>query len=154
MWLRLSVFALCGMPALWADACDGLPTHPPEGRGGFPQTYYDKPPPPASSFQFSVKPGGPAFSITIRTFPSVKVDGPAIFKPVAPPGSGWPDNGDVVGDIEVARCQDGKRLQLLPIMNGDSYNFAETFQANDIDFDGYLDFSVLSDLPKITSHLG
>jgi hypothetical protein len=28
-------------------------------------------------------------------------------------------------------------------MNADPYNFAETFQANDIDFDGYLDFSVL-----------
>ncbi len=83
--------------------------------------------------------------MTIRTFPSVKVDGPGfpISKPVAPPGSGWPDKGEVVGDIEVARCQDGKRLQLLPIMGGEPYNFAETFQANDIDFDGYLDFSVL-----------
>ncbi len=138
MWQRLSVLALCGMSALWADACDGLPTGPP-GIGG-PVRDPAEPAPPFS-FQLSEKPGGPTFRITVRTFSFVRaVDG--IFKPVAP--NDWPNNGDVAGDIEVARCQDGKPLQLLPIMADIGINFAATFGVDDINFDGYLDFSVLS----------
>ncbi len=45
----------------------------------------------------------------------------------------------------MARCQDGKRLQLLPITAWQPLNFGPTFHADDINFDGYLDFSVLTD---------
>jgi len=45
----------------------------------------------------------------------------------------------------VARCRDGKRLQLLPILAVQPINFAATFAAQDINFDGYLDFSVLTE---------
>jgi hypothetical protein len=48
------------------------------------------------------------------------------------------------GEIEVARCSDVKRLQLLPIMAWQPLDFGATFHADDINFDGYLDFSVLT----------
>ena len=134
MWQRLSALALCGMSALWAGACDGLPTGFPEG-SEFPDLFSDIP--QTLSFQLSVKHGGPAFRITVRP--------------------GWQHNGDYekpwrhdgvfvhAGDIEVARCQDGKRLQLLPLMAWQPLNFGLTFHADDINFDGYLDFSVLTE---------
>jgi hypothetical protein len=49
--------------------------------------------------------------------------------------------------IEVARSQDGKQLQLLPIMAWQPIDFGASFHADDINFDGYLDFSVLTELP-------
>jgi hypothetical protein len=49
------------------------------------------------------------------------------------------------GDIEVARCSDGRRLQLLTIMASQPINFPATFATADINFDGYLDFSVLAE---------
>jgi len=126
------VLALCGMPALWADVCDGLPTRPPDSQGlGFLLSRKDIP--PALSFQLSVKRGGPRFRITVRSFPLTE---------------GLAQGGE----IEVARCQDGKRLQLLPIMNGEQrINFAATFSASDINFDGYLDFSVLTGFGQMYS---
>src|SRR5579864_11699 len=124
MWRRLSALALCGAVALWADVCRGLPSGPPEG-----SSYLDTPRPLA--FRLSVKPGGPAFRITVR---------PLLLKWQG--GSGDPVHA---GDIEVAGCQDGKRLQLLSIMAWQPINFAATFQAQDINFDGYLDFSVLTE---------
>jgi hypothetical protein len=131
MWRRLSVLALCAMSALWADVCGGLPTGPVDcntsnrtcpGRG---MEYWPDPKDGLAplSFQLSVRPGGPAFRITVR-----------------PIGSG-------AGDIEVTRCQDGKQLQLLPILSeGGVVNFGLSFHAYDINFDGYLDFSVLTDV--------
>ncbi|HEY7337922.1 MAG TPA: hypothetical protein VH639_23720 [Bryobacteraceae bacterium] len=127
MWQRLSVLALCGMSALWADACDGLPTLG-DGTGSsliapavevrptllLPQA---DPEPPQISYRLSVKPGLAAFRITVRNSP--------------------------FADIEVARCQDGRRLQLLPIMADEGINLEGTFSAHDINFDGYLDLSVL-----------
>jgi hypothetical protein len=73
MWQRLSVLALCGMSALWADACDGLPTLG-DGTGNsliapavvirptllFPQA---DPEPPQLSYRLSVKPGLPLLTI-------------------------------------------------------------------------------------------
>jgi hypothetical protein len=47
------------------------------------------------------------------------------------------------GEIEIARCQDGKRLQLLPILSDQPLDFGSTFHSDDINFDGYLDFSVV-----------
>src|ERR1039458_7321824 len=63
MWQRLSALAVCGMSALWAGACDGLPTGFPEG-SEFPDLFSDIP--QTLSFQLSVKHGAPAFRITVR----------------------------------------------------------------------------------------
>jgi hypothetical protein len=134
MWRLLSVLTLCGMPALWADVCAGLPTGNPDGLKFWGGT--DKLPPPVS-FQLSVKRGGPTFRITVR---------PVVFD----------HKGDGIavhaGDIEVARCQNGKRLQVLPILAWQPINFGASFQADDINFDDYLDFSVLTEFAgKFTS---
>ena len=122
MWRRLSMLALCVMPALWADVCDGLPTGPPKDSKLFGS---NRP----LSFKLSVKSGGTAFRITVRPI--------------------WQD--DVIidetraGEIEVARCKDGKQLQVLPIAADQPMNFGSTFHADDINFDGYLDFSVVTE---------
>ncbi len=47
------------------------------------------------------------------------------------------------GEIEVARCEDGKKFQVLPIAADQPMNFGATFHADDINFDGYLDFSIV-----------
>jgi hypothetical protein len=119
MWYRLSALAFCGTLAFGADVCRGLPDRPAE------RTNYLDPARPLS-FRLSVKPGGPAFRITVR---------PRLRK--------YSDNLVVAGDIEVARCTDGGRLQLLTIMASQPINFSATFDPSDINFDGYLDFSVL-----------
>jgi hypothetical protein len=125
MWRLLSLLALCGMPALCADVCDSLPTWSPKWSAEHrSEPKYDLRP---QSFQLSVRKGGPAFRITVRAF------SPPVFGD--PPIHG--------GDIEVARCRDGKQLQSLPIMAGNPIDFAASFHAEDINFDGYLDFSVL-----------
>ena len=61
----LSVLALCGMPALWADVCGGLPTGVPKWASAGPHPQDDLHP---VSFQLSVKQGGPAFRITVRSY--------------------------------------------------------------------------------------
>ncbi len=132
MWQRWCLLALCGMTALGADVCDGLPSGQPRWWDNS-NIYAD--PPQTLSFRLSVKPGGPAFRITVRPFSH------EIFK-------GRPQNGSEfihAGDIEVARCQDGKQLQLLPIMAWQPLDFAPTFHAEDINFAGYLDFFVLTE---------
>ena len=126
MWRLLSVLALCGMPALWADVCDGLPAGPPKG-----SEYVESNEP--LSFKLSVKPGGPAFRITVRPLWQLNAGGVIL------------DDDTHAGDIEVARCQDGKPLQVLPITADQPINFGATFHAEDINFDGYLDFSVLTE---------
>ncbi|MGA7409068.1 MAG: hypothetical protein WBW33_01205 [Bryobacteraceae bacterium] len=125
MWRLLSVLALCGISALGADVCRGLPG-PPEGSEFRLETL---PKPSLSTpFQLNVKPGGPAFRITVRSLALTNI-GAAIH----------------AGDIEVARCQDGKRLQSLPIMAWQPIDFGASFQVEDINFDGYLDFSVITE---------
>lgn len=105
--------------------CDGLPAGPPSGRLAAPLFGSNKP----LSFKLSVKPGGTAFRITVRPI--------------------WQD--DVIidearaGEIEVARCKDGKHLQALPIAADQPISFGSTFHAEDLNFDGYLDFSVLTE---------
>ena len=121
MWRRLSAFALWGTLAFGADVCLGLPIRPPD-------RYSFLDPPRPLSFRLSVKPGGPAFRITVRSR-----------------SIGYSNNLVHAGDIEVSRCQDGRVLQLLPIMASQPINFAATFGASDINFDGYLDFSVLGE---------
>jgi hypothetical protein len=125
MWRLLSVFALCGMPALSADVCGGLPASPPNDSDMWR-------PYESLSFRLSVKPGGSAFRITVRPLWQLNADGRAVVDPHA-------------GDIEVARCQDGEPLRVLPIAADQPINFGATFHADDINFDGYLDFSVLTE---------
>lgn len=115
------MLALCAMPMLWADVCDGLPSGPPKSPRELPHE--------PLSFALTVKSGGPAFRITVRPM--------------------WQRKGERVimvdnhsGDIEVARCQDGKMLQVLPLVS-DYPLEAYSFHADDINFDGYLDFSVV-----------
>jgi len=115
------MLALAVIPALCADVCDGLPSGPPKQPRELPHE--------ALSFALQVKSGGPAFRITVR--------------PV------WQRKGERViivdshsGDVEVARCADGKLLQVLPIVT-DYLIDAYSFHADDINFDGYLDFSVV-----------
>jgi hypothetical protein len=127
MWRRLFILALCAMPALWADVCDGLPTSPPKRAASWP-TGSNEP----LSFKLSVKSGGPAFRITVRPIWQIKGDREIIDETHA-------------GEIEVARCQDGKRLQVLPIAANQPISFGSTFHADDLNFDGYLDFSVLTE---------
>jgi hypothetical protein len=127
MWRLLSVLAFCGIPALGADVCQGLPG--PAEVSEFRLEATSKPTlsPP---FRLSVKQGGPAFRITVRSrLRSLS------------------DNLDLVhaGDIEVASCQDGKQLQWLPIMAWQPIDFGASFVAEDINFDGYLDFSVITE---------
>jgi hypothetical protein len=119
MW-RLSALALCVTLALRGDVCGGLPTGPAHASEA------DAPRP--LSFRLSVQPGGPAFRITVT---------PRLFK--------MANNPVPAGDIEVARCSDGRRLQLLTIMAFQPINFPASFSTSDINFDGYLDFSVLAE---------
>jgi hypothetical protein len=112
MWRLLSVLALCGMPALRADVCGGLPASPPK-ESDIWRPYQ------SLSFQLSVKPGGSAFRITFRPLWLLDADG----RPVVDTHA---------GDIEVARCQDGEQLQVLPITADQPINFGATFHAEDI----------------------
>jgi hypothetical protein len=118
---RLSALAWSVTLVLRGDVCGGLPTVPPVA-----SSYADAPSP--LSFRLSVRPGGPAFRITIR---------PHRFK--------MTNNPVPEADIEVARCSDGQRLQLLTIMASQPINFPATFTTSDVNFDGYLDFSVLAE---------
>ncbi len=127
MWWLLSVLTLCGMPALWADVCGGLPTGNPDSLKFWGGT--DKLPPPVS-FQLSVERGGPAFRITVR--------------PVA-----FDHKGDGItvhaGDMRwhAARTENGSRY--YPSWRGSPIDFGASFHADDINFDGDLDFSVLTE---------
>ncbi len=126
MWWLLSVLALCGMPALRADVCDGLQAGPPQGSELVESNL-------VLSFKLSVGPGGPAFRITVRPLWQRNAGGVILG-----------DDGHA-GDIEVAHCQDGKPLQVLRVTAEQAINFGATFHAEDINFDGYLDFSVLTE---------
>jgi len=85
------------------------------------------------SFKLSPESGGTAFRITVR--PLWRLD----------ESSRIVGDDTQVGDIEVARCQDGKRLQVLPILADQPIIFGSTFHAEDLNFDGYLDFSVVTE---------
>lgn len=120
----LSLLVLCGTLPLWADVCRGLSTGPAD-RADFLTS------PRTVAYRISVKPDGPEFRITIR---------PLLLK--WQPGAGPPVHA---GDIEVAACEDGKQLQVLSITAWQPIDFAATFKAQDINFDAYLDFSVLTE---------
>jgi hypothetical protein len=123
MWCRLAGLLLSATLALWADVCADLPTAPADPSNIEEGTR-------SRTFRLSVRDGGPVFRIEIR---------PITF--------GWPAGNQLVhsGDIEVSRCEDGKRIQLLPLAAWQPVNFAPTFHARDINFDGYLDFAVLAE---------
>ena len=112
---------------LWADVCDGLPAGPLTGRAAAPLFEPNEP----LSFKLSVKSGGPAFRITVR--PLWQIQGGISRAPI---------DETRAGEIEVARCKDGKQLQVLSIAADQPLSFSYSFQAEDLNFDGYLDFSV------------
>lgn len=125
------MLVLCGIPTLGADVCSGLPTSPPKQSLELPRE--------PVSFALLVKSGGPAFRITVRPM--------------------WQRKGERViivdghsGEVEVARCADGKPLQLLPIVTDFPIN-GYTFHADDINFDGYLDFSVVREFAASSGFL-
>ena len=122
MWFRLSALAFLGALLLQADVCRGLPSST-----GARSDYLDHVAGPMS-FRLLVKSNGPAFRITVRSLLRRNSDRPVH-----------------AGDIEVARCSDGRRLQLLPIIARQPINFGKTYRASDINFDGCLDFSVLGE---------
>jgi hypothetical protein len=138
MLLRLSLLALFGISTLRADVCGGLPSDAPKGLEYWPDLAEDNPPP--LPFHLSVKRGGPDFRITVRPVSfSSWMNREGFDQP-------WWHHGIVyAGDIEVARCEDGKQLQLLPITAWQPINFGRSFHAEDVNFDGYLDFSVLTE---------
>jgi hypothetical protein len=117
------VLILCFVTALRADVCKGLPPATSSGNS-FPAGSIP------NAFHLTVKPGGPSFRITIQSLH---------LNP--------PENSPVVhaGEIEVARCLDGKRLQVLDIRTQQSIDFANSFHAEDVNFDGYLDFAVTAE---------
>jgi hypothetical protein len=119
------MLALCGMQMLWADVCDGLPAGPPKRSDLFGSNE-------PLSFKLSVKPRGAAFRITVRPLRQIKADREIIDEARA-------------GEIEVARCRDGKQLQVLPIAADQPIAFGSTFRADDLNFDGYLDLSVVAE---------
>jgi len=118
------MLVLCGMPALWADVCDGLPAGPPKESKLFGSNE-------PLSFKLRLKSGGAAFRITVRPIWQIKEADHVVIDETR------------AGEIEVARCEDGKQLQVLPIAADQPMNFGSTFHADDINFDGYLDFSVV-----------
>lgn len=131
MYRRLAVLVFCSSLARASNVCDAVPNAPHLEKffpqGGSNLGLWDAPLPASRSFRLLVKAGGPSFLITVRSFlVDVKDD-----KPVR------------TGEIEVARCQDGKRVQILPILAGRSFGFGNNFRTFDINFDGYLDLSVI-----------
>jgi hypothetical protein len=131
MYSRLAVLFFCGSLALAANVCEAV-AEAPHLEKFFPQEasylgLWDPPLPASRSFRLQVKAGGPSFLITVRSF-IVKLT----------------DNKSArTGEIEVARCRDGKRVQILPILAGRSFGFGNNFRTFDINFDGYLDLSVI-----------
>lgn len=121
MLCRLSALTFCAALALSAGVCAGLPTRPAAA-----SNYRDTP--RRISFQLLVKAGGPAFRITVHAHAFQQGNEPVH-----------------AGDIEVARCEDGSTLQILPIMAYQPIDFGATFDAADVNFDGYLDISVLAE---------
>jgi len=103
------MLALCGMPALRADVCDGLPASPPKQPNLLEWPTGSNDP---LSFKLSVESGEPAFRINVRPLWQIKAGREIIDEARA-------------GEIEVARCEDGKQLQVLASsMPPTSWNFA------------------------------
>ena len=131
MFSRLAVLFFYASFALAANVCEAV-AEAPHLEKFFPQKgsdlgLWDPPRPASRSFRLQVKVGGPSFLITVRSF---------VVKPTA-------NQSARAGEIEVARCRDGKRVQILPILAGRSFGFGNNFRTCDIYFDGYLDLSVV-----------
>jgi len=118
LWAAVPVFLLR------ADVCNDLPEAPADA------IRQDRNPRVATSFRLSVHPGGPAFRVTLRPFSSESTD---------------PNVRVHSGDIEVARCSDGQRVQVIAVTSYPVFDVLTTFHARDINFDGYLDLAVLWD---------
>jgi hypothetical protein len=128
---RLTLLLFCGSLARAANVCDTVADAPRLekffSQRGTRLGLWDPVLPASRSFRLPVKAASPAFLITVRSF-DVDVK----------------NNESVrTGEIEIARCQDGKRVQILPILAGRAFGFGDNFRTFDINFDGYLDLSVI-----------
>jgi hypothetical protein len=121
-WYRLVGTAVCCTGVLCAGTCDKLSPAPRHGTN-IPESVQ------SLAFRLVVKPGGPAFRVTVNAFS------------VEPPKD---DPLVHLGEIEVARCADAKLLQSLPLMANQSID-VRSFHAEDVNVDGYLDFASIVD---------
>lgn len=110
-----------GILPLRAGICNGLPSPPVDAAHFLDQ-------PSTAAYAVSVATGGPSFRITVRPLLREYVRAPVR-----------------AGVIEIARCGDGALVQTLGIQAWQPIHFAATLLAQDIDFDGYKDISVLSE---------
>ena len=127
----LVVLVFCGSLAPAANVCevvaDAHHLETPFPQRGSDLGLWDTSLPASRSFRVQVKTGGPSFLITVRSF-NVRVHNNASVRK---------------GEIEVARCQGGQRVQVLPILAGRPFDFGKSFRTFDINFDGCLDLSVI-----------
>jgi hypothetical protein len=123
MLSRLFSIGVFAISLMRADVCESLTSGPSNGLTYWAMLGVSDPSPPPLSYRLAVKSDGPAFRLTFTVLHE---------EPHA-------------GNIDVMRCQDGTRVQVLPVM-GSRINFGLSFHADDINFDGYLDFSVLTDI--------
>jgi len=124
MLLRCALFVLMATAIRCADVCEALPSAPSAEAHRLEwgsRSYV---------YRLTVNPKVAPFRITIRPIRVLK-DSQTDFVHTA--------------DIEVASCRDGKRLQLLPVTSWETPNFASTFHAEDVNFDGYLDFAMVAE---------
>jgi len=99
------------------DICHGLPDPPPALNGDNALA--------GTSFRLRVRADVPAFRLTLRR--------------LAPGDTNYLVH---IADIEVARCSDARNIQTLPVAGYDQPLTAHSLQAEDINFDGYLDIGV------------
>jgi hypothetical protein len=113
------VLAMSRMFLLSADTCRALLDAPTEPAGPDPGPQHEM------SFRLSVHARGPAFHIVVRSAGS-----PNVLNKLTH-----------LGDIEVSRCSDGRRVQTLPVFAWNQFPVS-SFHTQDINFDGYLDIAV------------
>jgi hypothetical protein len=131
MQYRLSMALLiCTILANAANVCRVLPPVP-HMSNRFPDDGIDGHAsvggnPISRYFRLTAKAGAPELRITVRGFPF-------------PNGA---TDSVRTGEIKIAGCEDGQRLQILPIMTSQEIG-SQNLRAFDINFDGYLDLSML-----------
>jgi hypothetical protein len=113
-----------------AEVCHGI-AEAPKIRDSFPDDEIEKHPSEGGqavsrSFRLAMKAGGPEFLITVRALPLNTAANEIVH----------------AGEIVIAECKDGKQRQVLPIMTYQEIG-VENLRAFDINFDGYLDLSML-----------
>jgi hypothetical protein len=134
MFARFSTALLmCGTLANAANVCHGV-ANAPHMLNHFPDDEIEKHPsvadhPISRSFRLSLKADGPEFLVTIRSVPLPD----------------QPTHPVRTGEIIIARCEDGTGRQTLPVMGWQAIGVGN-LRTFDINFDGYLDLSILMEV--------